>query len=164
MSLVVCIGNELVADDAVGFEVHARLAAVLPRGIRLEYCSVGGIALLDLLDGTQECMVVVDAVCLGAAVGTVHCMEFAELPASKANAISAHGIGLREAIEIGKALYPERMPGRIALVGIEGRCFDLPRGRMSKEVAMAVEPAVSRVLSLLQIGNPSTNLARSAAP
>ena len=76
MSLVVCIGNELVADDAVGFEVHARLEQRLPRGVKLEYCSVGGIALLDLLDGTEECMVVVDAMCLGAAVGTLHCMGF----------------------------------------------------------------------------------------
>ena len=156
MSLVVCIGNELVADDAVGFEIHARLAQLLPREIRLEYCSVGGIALLDLLDGSEECMVVVDAMCLGAAVGTVHCMEFDEIPKSTGNAISAHGIGLREAVEIGMALYPERMPKRIALVGVEGRCFDLPRSHMSKEVAEAMEPAVSTILSLLHINNPST--------
>ena len=162
MPLVVCIGNELVADDAVGFEIHARLAQLLPRGVRLEYCSVGGIALLDLLDGGEECMVVVDAMCLGAAVGTVHCMEFNDIPKSRANAISAHGIGLRETVEIGMALYPERMPGRIVLVGVEGRCFDLPRAYMSKEVAEALEPAVGKVLSLLQVYNPSTNLAGSA--
>jgi hydrogenase maturation protease len=162
MSLVVCIGNELVADDAVGFEIHARLAAILPREVRLEYCSVGGIALLDLLDGTEECMVVVDAMCLGAAVGTVHCMELGDIPRSRANAISAHGIGLGETIEIGMALYPERMPGRIALVGIEGRCFDLPREHMSKEVTAAMEPAVGRILSLLQVNYPSTEAAGSA--
>ena len=162
MAIVVCIGNELVADDAVGFEVHARLAAMAPAEARLEYCSVGGISLLDLLDGRDECMVVVDAMCLGAAVGTVHCMEFDDIPKSRANAISAHGIGLREAVEIGMALYPERMPKRIALVGVEGRCFDLPRAHMSKEVAEALEPAVGKVLSLLQVYNPSTNLAGSA--
>lgn len=157
MSLVVCIGNELVADDAVGFEVHAKLARILPRGVRLEYCGVGGIALLDLLDGTEQCMVVVDAMCLGAAVGTVHCMEFDALPRSGANAISAHGIGLREAVEIGMVLYPERMPKRIVLVGIEGRCFDLPREHMSQQVAEAVDPAVSRVLALLQSDYQSNN-------
>ena len=157
MSLVVCIGNELVADDAVGFEVHARLAHSLPRGVRLEYCGVGGIALLDLLDGTEECMVVVDAMCLGAAVGTLHCMGFDELPRSSASAISAHGIGLRETVEIGQALYPERMPKRIVLIGIEGRCFDLPREHMSQAVAEAVDPAVSRVLALLQSDHSLTN-------
>lgn len=157
MSLVVCIGNELVADDAVGFEVHAKLARMLPRGVRLEYCGVGGIALLDLLEGTEQCMVVVDAMCLGAAVGTVHCMGFDALPRSSANAISAHGIGLREAVEIGMVLYPERMPKRIVLVGIEGRCFDLPREHMSQQVAEAVDPAVSRVLALLQSDYSLTN-------
>ena len=74
-----------------------------------------------------------------------------------AGAISAHGIGLRETVEIGLALYPERMPKRIVLVGIEGRCFDLPREHMSQAVAEAVDPAVNRVLALLQSDNSLTN-------
>ncbi len=160
MPLVVCIGNELVADDAIGFEVHASLARRLPPGVRLEYCSVGGIALLDLLDGTEDAMIVVDAMCLGAAVGTVHCLGMDDIPRSRANAISAHGIGLRETMEIGAALYPERMPKQISLVGVEGRCFDLPRAHMSKEVTEATEPAVEKVMSLLRIGsNPSIHSA-----
>ncbi|MCX7142969.1 MAG: hydrogenase maturation protease [Proteobacteria bacterium] len=159
MPLVVCIGNELVADDAVGFEVHARLARVLPPEARLEYCGVGGIALLDLLDGTDEAMVVVDAMCLGAAIGTVHCMGLDDIPGSGSSAISAHGIGLRETMEIGMALYPERMPKQVTLVGIEGRCFDLPREYMSKEVAAALDGAMERVLSLLRLGNPMKPLA-----
>ena len=151
MPLVVCIGNELVADDAVGFEVHARLEKLLPPEVRLEYCSVGGIALLDLLDGTHEEMVVVDAMCLGAPIGTVHCLSLGDIPQSSANAISAHGIGLRETMQIGQVLYPERMPKLITLVGVDGRCFDLPRTHMSQEVAAAMQPAVHQVLSLLQI-------------
>lgn len=157
MPLVVCIGNELVADDAVGFEVYSRLAEILPPGVRLEYCSVGGISLLDLLDGAEESMIVVDAMCLGAPIGTVHCMGLDDIPTSGANAISAHGIGLREAMEIGMVLYPERMPKRIVLVGVEGRCFDLPREYMSSEVADAMQPAVDKVLSLLRIENTWTN-------
>lgn len=154
MPIVVCIGNELVADDAIGFEVHARLEKILPPDVRLEYCSVGGIALLDLLDGTDEAMVVVDAMYLGAPIGTVHCLGLEDLPQSSANAISAHGIGLRETMQIGQVLYPERMPRLITLVGVEGRCFDLPRAHMSQEVAAATDPAVRQVLSLLQINIP----------
>jgi hydrogenase maturation protease len=155
MPLVVCIGNELVADDAVGFEVHARLAPILPAGVRLEYCSVGGICLLDLLDGTEETMVVVDAMCLGAPVGTVHCMQLEDMPKRSASAISAHGIALRETMEIGMALYPERMPRQVTLVGVEGRCFDLPREHMSKEVAAAMQAAVETVLSMLHVNRPA---------
>ena len=154
MSIIVCIGNELVADDAIGFEVHALLEKILPPDVRLEYCSVGGIALLDLLDGTHEAMVVVDAMCLGASIGTVHCLSLGDIPQSSANAISAQGIGLRETMQIGHALYPERMPKLITMVGVEGRCFDLPRVHMSQEVAAAIQPAVRQVLSLLQIKSP----------
>lgn len=160
MAIVVCIGNELVADDAIGHEVHARLSDMALPGVRLEYCGVGGVALLDLLDGSAASMVVVDAVCFGAPAGTVHCLDLDALPKAGGNAISAHGIGLRETMEIGRALYPERMPGRITLVGVEGRCFDLPRAHMSSEVAGAAGPAVQQVLSLLRGDRSVTNSAR----
>jgi len=157
MSIVVCIGNELVADDAVGHEIYTRMAEMSLPDVSLEYCGVGGVALLDLLDGSQETMIVVDAVCFGAPAGTVHRIEFGELAPSDANAISAHGIGLRETIEIGMALYPERMPKRVTLVGIEGRCFDLPREHMPEAVDRATQPAVAEILSLLHLSRPSTN-------
>jgi hydrogenase maturation protease len=150
MQLVVCIGNELVADDAIGFEVHSRLVEVLSADVSLEYCSVGGISLLDLLDGRQKTLIIVDAMSLGKPVGTVQIMEVNDIPESSGNAISAHGIGLEQTLQIGRALYPERMPDRTFLVGIEGRCFDQMRAHMSPEVAAAVKPAVDAVLSLLQ--------------
>jgi len=146
-ALVVCIGNELVADDAVGHAVFTRLANnPLPPGVRLEYCGVGGVALLELLHGSETVMIVVDAVQFGAEAGTVHILDWDRLPAmADGNAISAHGIGLKDTIAIGQALYPERMPERILLVGVEGRCFDLLGGAMTPEVAAAVQPAIETV-------------------
>lgn len=145
--MVVCIGNELVADDAVGYAVFTRLADnPLPAGVRLEYCGVGGVALLELLHGSEKVMIVVDAVQFGADVGTVHVFNWDKLPAlGDGNAVSAHGIGLKDTIAIGQALYPERMPERILLVGIEGRCFDLLGGPMTPEVATAVQSAAETV-------------------
>lgn len=140
---MICIGNELIADDAVGFEVYQRLAGLEGR---LEYCSTGGIDLLPLLDGESD-MIVVDAVQLGAPPGTVHCIPWQSLPRSS-SAISAHGLGLREAIEIGNILYPEKMPKRITLVGVEGRCFNLTRDNMTEEVAQAIESVVTLVRNL----------------
>ena len=143
-TLIVCIGNELVADDAVGFEIFHRLSGI---GARLEYCSVGGADILPLLNGATE-LVVVDAVQLGFAPGTVHCIDWNALPPSGC-AISAHGLGLRETIEIGELLYPGTMPERITLVGIEGRCFDRPRQFMMQEVSDAIDPAVSVIKGLV---------------
>lgn len=144
--VVVCVGNDLVADDAVGFEVYRRLTEPpLPPGVTLHYAAVGGIALLDYLTDEDSAMIVVDAVQFGAPTGTIHMLRWDELPDLGPGAISAHFIGLKETIDIGRLLYPERLPSMVTLVGIEGRCFNRTRDAMSPEVAAAVEPAVASV-------------------
>ena len=147
-TIIICIGNELIADDAVGFEVHKRLEPGLDGcGARLVYCGVGGIDILPLLEGESD-LIVVDAVQFDAEPGTVHVIPWQELPATGA-AISAHGLGLRETIEIGRLLYPEKMPVRITLVGIEGRCFNRTRDYMTGEVEEAICIAVNIVQDMV---------------
>lgn len=149
-ALVICIGNELVADDAVGFEVFNQLQAMtLPLGTRLMFMGVGGIDLLDRLQGDEQALIVVDAVQFGAPPGTVHQLAWDEVPANGNSAISAHGIGLKEAIEVGRILCPEKLPSDITLFGIEGRCFNLMRDQMTPAVAAAIPVAVNSVLELL---------------
>lgn len=146
-TIIICIGNELIADDAVGFEIFTRLA---DSGARVEYCSVGGIDMLPLLQGETD-LLVVDAVQFGATAGTIHILPWDALP-SNSTAISAHGLGLRETIEIGNALYPETMPQRITLIGIEGRCFNRTRDYMTREVEDAIDTAVMKIEELLHGG------------
>ena len=122
---------------------------LLPDSVRLRFCGVGGIALLDMLDGDEEMMIVVDAVQFGAPPGTIHCCTWDEIPCRTVSAVSAHGIGLKDTVEIGKTLFPERIPDRITLIGVEGTCFNLMRDHMTREVADAVESAVERVLTEL---------------
>lgn len=150
-ALVVCIGNELVADDAVGFAIFNKLTeAHLADSIRIEYCSVGGIALLEFLTGHDELMIVADAVQLGAPPGTIRVWPWDELPTiQNGSAISAHGIGLQDTISIGLTLYPERMPKRILLVGIEGCCFDELGSSMTPAVAASVPAAVTLICNEL---------------
>ena len=143
-AIVICIGNELVADDAAGFEVYCRLSDC---GARLEFCGVGGIDVLQLLEGETD-LIVVDAVQLAAPPGTIHVIPWDTLPVAD-TAVSAHGLGLREIIKIGRLLYPEKIPQRITLIGIEGRCFNLTREHMTNEVAAALDQAVATVKELL---------------
>ena len=144
-TIIICIGNELIADDAAGYEVYARLA---PIPARLEYCGVGGIDILPLFQGETD-LVLVDAVQLGAPPGTVHVLPWELLPQCGAE-ISAHGLGLRETIEIGRILFPEQVPARVTLVGIEGCCFNLTREYMTWEVSQAIDIAVVKVRELVQ--------------
>ncbi len=148
-ALVVCVGNSLVGDDAAGCAVHEMLAArPLPDGVRLELLGVGGLRLLDELRG-EDVLIAADAVQLGAPAGTVHVLAWEELPAAGA-AVTSHGVGLRETIEVGRLLFPGVMPTRTFLVGIEGRVFDQIGAGLSPAVAAAIEPAVAAVRDLVE--------------
>ncbi|OGT98375.1 MAG: peptidase [Geobacteraceae bacterium GWC2_48_7] len=146
-TIVICIGNELIADDAAGFEIYNRLEGCKAR---LEFCSVGGIDILPLLSGETD-MIVVDAVQFGVAPGTIHLLPWDSLPLNS-TAISSHGLGLRETIEIGRILYPQIMPERVTLVGIEGRCFNRTREYMTSEVQEAIGKAVTMIEELIARG------------
>lgn len=144
--LVACIGNGLVADDAVGCAVYERLGgARIPEGIRVELLAVGGLRLLDALQG-EEALVVVDAVHLGAPPGTLHVLEGDRIPESPGPPVTAHGFGVGETIAVGRLLGDGPIPGRIVLVGIESRRFDGIGMPMTPEVAAAVQPAADEVL------------------
>jgi Ni,Fe-hydrogenase maturation factor len=52
---------------------------------------------------------------------------------------------------MGRVLFPDAMPKRTTLVGIEGVCFQEIGVGMSPEVAAAVHPAVSAVLAQVEV-------------
>ena len=145
-TLVACIGNSLIADDALGCVVYDRLKEVrLPEGVRVESLELGGMRLLDILDG-EDFLLVVDAVQFGTEPGTVHVLDWQELPEVAGLPVTSHDIGFREAIMVGYKLFPERMPDRIVLIGVEGACFDMCGVQMTPEVRGAVENVLERVI------------------
>ena len=155
-TLIVCIGNDLAADDGVGHAIFERLTSEdLPTGTRTRLLGVGGMALLDELDG-EDLLVVVDAVQLGYEPGTIHILDWNQLPPVTLRPVSGHGIGIREAIGVAQRLFPEKTPQQVYLVGIEGKCFDQLGAGLSPEVADAVDIAVSKVLHLVDSSNRDT--------
>jgi hydrogenase maturation protease len=148
-ALVICIGNELAADDGAGAAVYRILQkATLPAGTRLLLLGVGGMELLDELEG-EECLVVVDAVQFGARPGTIHNLAWDRIPSLGQRPVSGHGIGIREAIEVGRRLFPDKMPTHIRLIGIEGNCFTALGTGLTAEVADAVDVAAEEVVNFL---------------
>lgn len=148
-ALVVCIGNDLVADDGVGSAIYTELARrTLPPGVRLMLLGLGGIDLLEQMAG-ERLLIVVDAVQLGGVAGTVVEIPWRDAPQLPGRPVSGHGIGLNEAMELGARLYPERMVAEAWLIGIEGACFDQLGKGLSDAVVAAIEPAVERILSRL---------------
>lgn len=148
-SLVICIGNDLVADDGVGHVVYDELRRRdLPEGTRLKLLGLGGMALIGEFSG-EELLVVVDAVQFGVAPGTVHLLGWDDLPKGGSH-VSCHGIGIREAIEVSRKLYPESSPKSVCLVGIEGQCFDQLGEGLTPEVAAGIPTAVDSILEILR--------------
>ncbi len=145
MVVVIGVGNRLRGDDAAGLEVARELAArASDVEITVRELEGGALALLDAWEGA-EAVVLVDAVSCGAAPGAVHRMDASQepIPARLRSPSSTHAVGLAETIELARALG--RLPGRVVVFGVEGRCFDAGR-ELSREVRSVIAPLAEEVL------------------
>jgi hydrogenase maturation protease len=134
--VIVGVGNLLGGDDGVGVRaVQALLEGdALPPGIRAIDAGALGLDILNLIE-PDECVVVLDAVRLGRAPGTIHRVSLAEIAASPVPEISTHELGL------GHVLFVARTLGRPlegTLVGVEPERI----GSFLNELSPGVEAAL----------------------
>ena len=144
---VIAVGNPLRADDGAGVEVVRRLAGRVPAAVRL--IELGGEP-AELLDAWNELgtAVLVDAVRTGGEPGTVHSFDASTEPLpARTGSASTHGLGLAEALELGRALG--RLPARVVVVGIEADDRTMG-GELSRPVQDAIEDAAETVLAELE--------------
>lgn len=148
--LVVGLGSRDRGDDAVGPVVAGTVsAAASPRVTVTEH--EDPTALLDVWEG-YDLVVVVDAVRSGRPPGTVRTWDIGTTPVSDdvwsaTGRGGTHAFGLATAVELARALH--RLPPRVVVVGVEGRCFDVG-ATLSGEVAAAVDDAVALVCTLVE--------------
>ena len=137
---VIGIGTDF-GDDAAGLLVLQELTAGpgLPQGVEALPCS-RPVELLDMLDG-MDGAVLVDATRSGRPPGTVHEPVPADL--YEARPVSSHGLGVREALALARALGRE--PRRIAIIGIEAS--STTGDGVSRPVRAALAEATARVRS-----------------
>ncbi|HYF92491.1 MAG TPA: hydrogenase maturation protease [Symbiobacteriaceae bacterium] len=143
--VVIGIGNELCADDAVGLAVVRRLAA---EGVAVVEAGCPGLGLLDLLAGHDRA-VLVDAVVSGAPPGTVHCFGLRDLPDRSLLPLSLHGVNAVDALALGQAVDPGRLPRDVVIVGVEIADRSPFKVGLSPEVAAAVPLAAAIVREAL---------------
>ena len=131
--MVIGVGNPWRHDDAAGLAAARRLG-----GRELEDVT----ALVEALGEVKEA-VIVDSVSSGAAPGTIHRFEAAEVPLPlDLFAASTHVLGVGDAVELARALG--KLPERLLVYGIEGADFSAGSG-LSPEVERAVGEVVSEV-------------------
>jgi hydrogenase maturation protease len=144
--LIIGCGNPARSDDGAGILVAQRLCE-----LGLDACVYTGesLGVIDLWEHADE-VILVDAVMTGASPGTIHIWDSWESLLSGKAPASTHGLGLAEAI--GLACSLNRLPSRLRVYAIEGRCFDLGTS-VSREIQDAADDVVRQILAKVRSSN-----------
>ncbi len=148
MTLVLCLGNDVLRDDGVGWEVAAELerAACLPPDVDVSRSALAGLYLLDALSGYDRA-VVVDAIKTGLhQPGTVLSFPFDALRTDEGP--SPHAVGLPAVVRLGRQSGVP-LPGRIHIVAIEVEDMSTVAEGLTPRVAAAVPAAAEAVRAAL---------------
>ena len=145
---VIALGQAAAGDDGVGVAVlEALRARGVPAGVELARAPED-VALISLLE-TRAPVVLVDAV-LARPAGEVLELGLADLERHAARAISTHGIGVPEAVELARTLAPGAVTSSIRVVAVTIERPTRYEQRLSPAVAAALPRAVERVLALVE--------------
>jgi hydrogenase maturation protease len=139
---VLCLGNDLLADDALGIVAAERLRRRLPTGVEVVATTETGFRLLDYLVHARR-VIVVDTVVTGcASPGTVYLVGEDDLRDTPGG--SPHYVGLFEALAVGRELG-EAVPDEMVIVVVEGGDCRTVGGRMGAATAKAIPVVVELV-------------------
>ena len=145
---ILCLGNEIVCDDGVGIRVGRIIDGLdLPDGVVVEFSMGLGFELVDSLRPGEQ-LIIVDAMQIGETPGTCQVMEMSEVEALAATPFCCHGVGLAEILKLARKLAPDRVPPRLAVVGVEAAVLDRFGTTLSPAIKDAVPDAVATVLRL----------------
>jgi hydrogenase maturation protease len=151
--LILGIGQTLRSDDGAGpaavkyWEEHF-LTPGREHHIQVRIEELPGLTLVEWLRGSRA-VIVADAVLSGAAPGKIHLLNEKQLASFISGGASAHGLGIAEALALGRALYPEEMPESIRFVGIEAGNLQ-PGMALSRPVLEAIPAAAQHIQALVE--------------
>ncbi|AHH97522.1 hydrogenase maturation protease [Kutzneria viridogrisea] len=145
MNVLIGVGNPYRRDDGVGPLVADQVARRGGNAVQ----SDGEPAGMLLAWENADLAIVVDAVvCEPSTPGRVHRTSVDELPLA-GGAPSSHGLGIPEAVALGRALG--RMPARLVVLAVEAADISLGTG-LSPAVAAALPALVSQAMAELSGG------------
>ncbi|WP_163648790.1 hydrogenase maturation protease [Modicisalibacter sp. 'Wilcox'] len=155
-TLVIGIGNPERGDDAAGLAVAAWLAGRLPESVAILTHDGEATSLLTLL-GQASAVYLVDACVSGVPAGTIRRFDVTAAPLPRESfAVSTHGLGLADAIELARAL--DQLPAPSVVYAIEGRTFE-PGASLSPAVGEAIARVGDRLRAELDghVKEPDTD-------
>jgi hydrogenase maturation protease len=144
---IIGLGNEFRGDDAVGLLAARRLRERLDTSVEVLEAEGDGLALLDLMEGADQVMLI-DAVKSGGHPGTTIRLDLSEK--SRWGGLvpcSTHAVGVAEAIDLARALG--RLPKQIILYGIEIDSLE-SGAALSESVRSGLERVVEQMLKEIE--------------
>lgn len=144
---LLCLGNDLLADDAFGYVAAGELRRRSPADVEVVFTANTGFGLIDHL-GQATLLVVIDTVVTGKAEpGTVFVVEEGDF--SSVQGGSPHYIGLFETLALGRKLEMA-VPDRLVIVAVEAADNMTLGGEMHPAVRAALPVVVERVTGLVR--------------
>jgi hydrogenase maturation protease len=144
---LLCLGNDILADDAFGIRVAEKLRERLPETVDVVSSMESGFRLMDHLLGVPR-VVVIDTVQTGSAPpGTIFTLGEGDFEISPGG--SAHYIGLFETLALGRKL--ELPVARdLSIIAVEAAdCLTLG-GPMDPAVESAMPEVIRRVEEMVR--------------
>jgi len=148
-TLILGLGNPVLTDDTVGLQVVQQLRPLLAGRPEIEVDEDywGGLRLMERMVGFDRA-IIVDAICTGAAPGTIHRLSIDSIPTQ--HSASAHDANLPTALALGRQAGAQLPAGEnILLVGIEADDTITFSEQCTPPVQAAIPHAVETVMAAL---------------
>jgi hydrogenase maturation protease len=144
---VLCLGNDILADDALGSIVAERLREFALEGVEVVSTTDTGFYLFDYVSNTS-CLVVIDTVVTGAsAPGTIYELEEKDFKTTPGG--SQHYIGLQETLALVRALNYQ-VPEIIKVFAVEAADCLTVGGIMHPAVHAAIPVLLDKVRQTME--------------
>jgi hydrogenase maturation protease len=157
-TLVIGLGNPILGDDGVGWrvaeEAEARLNGQVnttEREIEFDYLSLGGLSLMERMNGYRDVVVVDSIVTRQRPIGSIFSLLLSSLPDFSAGHTTAiHDTSLATALDIGRKMGME-LPEKVWVVAVEAEyVYDFSE-ELSPPVAAAVPKATEVLMEVLEM-------------
>jgi hydrogenase maturation protease len=158
-TLILGLGNPLMADDGVGVQVIELLRrGTLPAGVEIQDGGTAGVGLVPEMENYQR-VILVDCASIGEQPGEWRRFTLKETNLlNKDNApLSLHHAGLQDALRLAEAL--DALPPEVIIYGIQPATVEWDRP-MSEEVTAAL-PSIARAV-LEEVKGKAISRRRSA--
>ncbi|OGC92277.1 MAG: hypothetical protein A2W25_14795 [candidate division Zixibacteria bacterium RBG_16_53_22] len=141
---VICLGNEILSDDAFGYHVAEllRSSGELPEA-EIIFAPLAGFGLLELFNRRRR-VLIVDTIVTGQdPPGTIHLSPLGQFTPSY-NLTTSHQMNLPTTLEFGRQMGMA-MPNRIDVLTVEAADIETLSESMTPAVKAALEPAAGRI-------------------